>query len=73
MLEALSRSTKSEARMRTRARIVLLAACGTPTREIGRLVGCTADTASKWRARHARNHLASLDETGSKGLEVRHA
>ncbi len=53
VLEALSRSTKSEVRMRMRARIVLLATCGTPTREIGRVVGCTTGTASKWRVRYA--------------------
>jgi hypothetical protein len=55
VLEALQRSTKSEARMRDRAWIVLLAAAGTPTREIGRLVGCTTGTASKWRVRYARS------------------
>ena len=37
-LEALSRSTKSEARMRFRARVVLLAAEGTATREISERV-----------------------------------
>jgi hypothetical protein len=36
--------------MRDRARIVLLAAAGSATREIGRLIGCTTGTASKWRA-----------------------
>ena len=46
-LEALVRSTKCEARMRFRARIVLLAAPGTGTREISRLLRCTIGTASK--------------------------
>jgi hypothetical protein len=36
MLEALSSSSKSEARMQLRARIALLAADGTQSREIGR-------------------------------------
>jgi len=67
VLEALRRSTKSQARMRLRARIVLLAADGTPTREIGRRVGCTTGTASKWRVRYARDRLAGLDETGNRG------
>jgi len=67
VLEALSRSTKSEARMRDRARIVLLAAAGAATREIGRVVGCTTGTASKWRVRYARDRLAGLDETGNRG------
>jgi transposase len=67
VLEALDRSSKSEARMRDRARIVLLAAASTPTREIGRTVGCTTGTASKWRVRYARDRLAGLDETGNRG------
>jgi transposase len=66
-VEALSRSTKSEVRMRTRARIVLLAAGGTPTREIGSPVGCTTGTASKWRVRYARARLAGPDEIGNCG------
>lgn len=53
--------------MRLRARIVLMAADGTPTREIGRVVGCTTGTASKWRVRYARDRLAGLDETGRRG------
>ena len=65
VLEALIRSTKSEVRMRLRARIVLLAADGTSTREIGRIVGCTTGTASKWRVRYAAFRLAGLDETGN--------
>ena len=66
-LEALARSTKSEVRMRDRARIVLLAADGLATRAIGRMVGCTTGTASKWRVRYARDRLAGLDETGNRG------
>ena len=72
MLEALSRSGKSEARLRTRARIALLAAGGTPTRKIGRVVGCTTGTASKWRVRYACDRLAGLDETGHRGAEPRY-
>ena len=56
VLEALSRSGKSEARMQQRARIGLLASTGTPSREIGRVVGCTTGTASKWRVRYARDY-----------------
>jgi transposase len=67
VLEALCRSTKTEVRMRDRARIVLLAAEGVATREIGRIVGCTTGTASKWRVRYARARLAGLDETGHRG------
>lgn len=67
MLEALVRSTKTEVRMRDRARIVLMAADGLATREIGRVLGCTTGTASKWRVRYARARLAGLDETGNRG------
>src|SRR5258708_17193060 len=48
-LDALARSTKTEHRLRQRARIVLLAAEGVATRAIGREVGWTTGTASKWR------------------------
>ena len=53
--------------MRTRAQIVLAAADGMPTREIGRMVGCTTGTASKWRVRYARARFAGLDEAGNRG------
>ena len=72
VLEALVRSTKSEVRMRTRARVVLAAAAGMATREIGRMVGCTTGTASKWRVRYARDRLAGLDETGNRGAEPKY-
>ena len=45
-LEALARSTKTEYRLRQRARIVLVAAEGVASRAIGRAVGCTTGTAS---------------------------
>src|SRR6202453_2245534 len=48
-LDGLARSTKTEHRLRQRARIVLLSADGLATRAIGRAVGCTTGTASKWR------------------------
>jgi hypothetical protein len=52
-LEVLAGSRKTEARMRDRARIVLLAVSGTGSRALAREVGCTASTASKWRVRYA--------------------
>ena len=66
-LNGLVRSTKTEHRLRQRARIVLLAANGLATRVIGRKVGCTTGTASKWRVRYAEHRLAGLDETGNRG------
>jgi len=71
-LEGLARSTKTEYRLRQRARIVLLAADGMASRAIGREVGCTTGTASKWRVRYARDRLAGLDETGERGAEPKY-
>jgi transposase len=71
-LEALARSTKTEHRLRQRARIVLLAADGMATRAIGREVGCTTGTASKWRVRYAQRRLAGLDETGNRGNDPKY-
>jgi hypothetical protein len=48
-LKGLARSTKTEYRLRQRARIVLLSARNMASRAIGREVGCTTGTASKWR------------------------
>ena len=59
VLEALAGSRKAEARMRDRARIVLLASTGMASRAIAREVGCTPGTASKWRVRYA-NDMAGL-------------
>jgi transposase len=67
VLDELVRSRKTEHRLRQRARIVLLAADGLATREIGRRVGCTTGTASKWRVRYGEHRLAGLDETGKRG------
>ena len=71
-LEGLARSTKTEHRLRQRARIVLLAAGGMASRAIGRAVGCTTGTASKWRVRYAEKRLAGLDETGDRGAEPKY-
>jgi transposase len=71
-LEALAGSRKSEARMRERARIVLLAADGLASRAVGREVGCTPGTASKWRVRYARDRVAGLSETGNRGADAKY-
>jgi hypothetical protein len=47
----LANSRKSEARLRERPQIVLLAASGLAFRAIARKVGCTPGTPSKWRAK----------------------
>jgi Homeodomain-like domain len=66
-LEALGKARKREARMRERARIVLLAAAGTTWRAIAREVDCTPGTASKCRVRYACDRMAGLSETGDRG------
>jgi transposase len=71
-LEALANSRKSEARMRERARIVLLAAAGHGSRAIGRELHCTPGTVSKWRVRYARDRLAGLNETGDRGAAAKY-
>jgi len=71
-LEGLARSTKTEHRLRQRARIVLSAAEGMASRAIGRAVGCTTGTASKWHVRYAKKRLAGLDETGNRGAEPKY-
>jgi transposase len=71
-LEGLARSTKTEHRLRQRARIVLLSAEGLATRAIGREVGCTTGTASKWRVRYAERRRPGLDETGDRGNEPKY-
>jgi transposase len=68
-LESLAGSRKSEARMRERARIVLLAGAGLGSRAIAREMGYTPGTASKWRVRFARNRMAGLSEAGHRGAE----
>lgn len=71
-LEGLARSTRTEHRLRQRARIVLLAAAGETTRAIARQIGCTIGTASKWRVRYAALRLAGLDETGRRGAKPKY-
>ncbi len=72
VLEALASSRKAEARMRERARIVLLASAGMASRAIARAVGCTPGTASKWRVRYANDRMAGLSETGDRGNDPKY-
>jgi transposase/transposase-like protein len=71
-LEGLARSTKTEHRTRLKAQIVLMAAEGAATRAIGRALGCTTGTASKWRVRYASDRLAGFSETGHRGAEAKY-
>jgi transposase len=71
-LEAIAGSRKCEARLRDRARIVLLAASRLGSRAIGRDLNCTPGTASKWRVRYARDRMAGLSETGDRGADPKY-
>ena len=71
-LEALARSTKTEHRTRLKTQIVLMAAEGAATRAIGRALGCTTGTASKWRVRYAKDRLAGFSEVGARGAEPKY-
>ncbi len=71
-LEGLARSTKTEHRTRLKAQIVLMAAGGAATRAIGRALGCTTGTASKWRVRYAKDRLAGFSEVGNRGAEAKY-
>ena len=49
---------------------MLLAADGAATRAIGRALGCTTGTASKWRVRYAKDRLAGFSEVGSAMVAI---
>jgi hypothetical protein len=60
---------RSEGRIPDRAHIVLLAASCLDSRQIGREVGCTQGTVSKWRVRYGSNRMSGISETGNRGPE----
>ena len=59
-LEALTRATSVPAGLAARARIVLLAADGTPNYQIAQLVGVSRPTVNKWRDRFVELRMAGL-------------
>ena len=66
-LERIVRSSTAEVRMVERAQIVLCAAEGRSAAEIGRLVGCSTNTAQKWRARYEQDGIAGLSDLPRSG------
>jgi transposase len=66
-LEGWVRSSKTEQRLVERARIVLAAAGGRPSRAIAREVGCARGVVSKWRVRFAQDRLAGLADAPRSG------
>ena len=71
-LERIVRAATSEARMLERARIVLEAGEGRSAAQIARRLGCSANTAQKWRARFERHGLAGLRDLPRPGKPLLH-
>ena len=63
---------KTERRMAERARIVLLAAAGTPTTAIAQQLGTPPSRVSKWRLRFAEQRLAGLIDRPRSGKPARY-
>lgn len=71
-LEALARSTRVEARLVQRARIIVLAAQALSNAEIARRVGCHLDTVRQWRQRFAEDgRMSTLDDRPRSGRPAR--
>ncbi len=66
-LDRIVRSRTAEVRVVERAQIVLCAAEGRSAAEIGRLVGCSTNTAQKWRARYEQDGIAGLRDLPRSG------
>jgi transposase len=66
-LVGLTRSSSVGAGLAARARIVLLAAEGTPNVEIARLVGVSRPTVNAWRTRYAERGLPGLADEQRPG------
>ena len=66
-LVGLTRSSAGRAGLAARARIVLLAAEGTPNVDIARLVGVSRPTVNTWRIRYAEHGLAGLADEQRSG------
>jgi hypothetical protein len=66
-LVRLTRSPSAPAGLARRARIVLLAAAGTPIRHIGPQVGVSRTVVRDWLDRFARQRLAGLQDLPRPG------
>src|SRR2546425_2650555 len=66
-LEAWSRSRAIPQRQVQRAKIILLAAQGTPNHDIAALVDCSQPTVRLWRSRFKAAGLAGLEEAEGRG------
>jgi transposase len=66
-LSRIVRSGTAQVRMVERAQIVLGAAEGHSAAKIGRLLGCSANTAQKWRARFEHDGISGLSDLPRPG------
>src|SRR5215203_4367905 len=66
-LVGLTRSSAGRAGLAARARIVFLAAGGTPNVDIARLVGVSRPTVNTWRIRYAEHGMAGLADEKRSG------
>jgi transposase len=66
-LTRIARSGTAQVRMVERAEIVLHAAEGNSAVKIGALLGCSANTAQKWRARFERDGISGLGDLPRSG------
>jgi len=66
-IEEILRSRTVDAGLAQRARIVSLAAGGTPNYQIADMVGCSLNTVKAWRSRYEASGLAGLDDKAKPG------
>ncbi len=66
-LERIARSGTAQVRMVERAEIVLGAGEGDSAAKIARRVGCSVNTAQKWRARYERDGISGLGDLPRSG------
>lgn len=72
VLEKWARSRVTERRLCDRARMVLMAAEGRPATEIAARVGCSDETAKRWRGRYEREGLDGLRDRAKSGRPLTH-
>ena len=71
VLTGMVRSTSIRAGLAARARIVLLAADGTPNVEIAELIGVSRPTVNLWRSRYAESGVRGLQDDPKPGRRGR--
>ena len=69
-LSGWARAGKTERRLADRARIILAAAEGQPTREIARMMNTRPARVSKWRTRFLQDRLKGLQDGARSGAPV---